>query len=155
MDISLKGQVKEMAISYRKRKEIFERDGGRCQICNHELHIDMDRRNDNYYVQLDHIVPKSKGGSNQKDNLRALCKSCNSRRGVWCGSTLKTFLINRFWSTLIDDGLQVERMKDDFDNKLLTLDDISEIEGHLIETFKINMRCLKEVKRHAQGGVSE
>jgi len=76
-----------MAMSYRKRKDIFERDGGCCQICGCELHV--------------------------------------------------------------------EGMKEDIDNNLLTITDIDEIEGHLFETFKINMRCLKEVKRHAQGGVSE
>lgn len=29
----------------------------------------------------DHITPLSKGGTNTRDNVRVLCRSCNSRRG--------------------------------------------------------------------------
>lgn len=29
---------------------------------------------------VDHIVPKAKGGTDQLQNLRALCKSCHSKR---------------------------------------------------------------------------
>jgi len=34
----------------------------------------------------DHLVPLSRGGSNDRDNCRVLCRSCNSRRGIeWAG----------------------------------------------------------------------
>ncbi|MFJ8346043.1 HNH endonuclease [Streptomyces sp. NPDC094153] len=29
----------------------------------------------------DHVLPLSRGGSNAVDNIRVLCRSCNSRRG--------------------------------------------------------------------------
>ena len=67
----------------------------------------------------------------------------------------KIFLKEMVGCQICGCELHVERMKEDIDNNLLTITDIDEIEGHLFETFKINMRCLKEVKRHAQGGVSE
>ncbi len=33
-------------------------------------------------LTLDHIIPKSKGGSDDSDNLRILCNRCNSSKGV-------------------------------------------------------------------------
>ncbi len=47
-----------------------ERDNYQCQKCN--------SRND---LTLDHIQPYSKGGPESYENLRVLCRSCNSKRG--------------------------------------------------------------------------
>lgn len=34
------------------------------------------------YLSIDHIVAKSKGGSNERSNLRVLCTPCNTTKGV-------------------------------------------------------------------------
>jgi 5-methylcytosine-specific restriction endonuclease McrA len=31
---------------------------------------------------IDHIIPVSRGGTNDVDNLRLLCRSCNSKKGA-------------------------------------------------------------------------
>jgi hypothetical protein len=53
------------------RKAVFERDMYRCKHCS--THLDL---------SIDHIVPESKGGASDIDNLQTLCRPCNSRKGV-------------------------------------------------------------------------
>lgn len=58
-------------ISAQVRRQVFERDKYRCREC--ESHIDL---------TLDHVVAESRGGSDDPSNLRTLCRSCNSKKGV-------------------------------------------------------------------------
>ncbi len=37
---------------------------------------------DGVYLSIDHIYPKSLGGTNLRANLRILCTPCNTRKGV-------------------------------------------------------------------------
>ena len=55
----------------RMAPKVFEKYGEFCQICGSE---------DN--LTIDHIVPISKGGTSDLDNLQPLCKSCNSSKGA-------------------------------------------------------------------------
>ncbi len=34
------------------------------------------------YLSIDHIVPRSRGGSSKRKNLRILCVPCNTRKGT-------------------------------------------------------------------------
>jgi hypothetical protein len=53
------------------RSAIFERDGAACGECG---------ALDN--LGLDHIFPWSRGGEDTYENLRVLCRSCNTRKGA-------------------------------------------------------------------------
>lgn len=59
------------AIPLRIRWEVLHRDGNRCVICGATERL-----------SLDHIIPYSKGGPDTVENLRVLCRYCNSRRGA-------------------------------------------------------------------------
>lgn len=50
---------------------ILERDGRRCVRCESETDL-----------TVDHIFPKCVGGTHAVDNLRTLCRACNSARPV-------------------------------------------------------------------------
>lgn len=58
----------------RQRVAIAQRDGWRCHYCSVDL-----RRERKWHV--DHLVPASRGGSNQPSNLAASCVLDNLRKG--------------------------------------------------------------------------
>jgi len=66
-------------ISVQLRNEILERNGFTCLRCGLTAG-DPDPTNPGRKIKLhvDHIVPISQGGKNEKDNLRVLCSLCNS-----------------------------------------------------------------------------
>jgi hypothetical protein len=55
-----------MAINKNTRQEIYNRDGNKCLKCGSPEEL-----------TIDHIVPLSKYGSNERFNLQTLCKPCN------------------------------------------------------------------------------
>jgi len=48
---------------------VIVRDGGRCRDCHSAVNL-----------QIDHIIPLSKGGSSEESNLQTLCHRCNRRK---------------------------------------------------------------------------
>lgn len=70
--------TKEMTVFRRRtqiteevRAAVMERDGGQCRYCG----ILSDR------MTMDHVVPWSRGGSNEIENLASACVSCNAKKG--------------------------------------------------------------------------
>jgi hypothetical protein len=54
------------------RYEVLKRAGGRCELCGESAR--------NVQIDVDHIIPRSKGGSNDATNLQALCRTCNAQK---------------------------------------------------------------------------
>lgn len=55
------------------RRNIFARDGHRCQYCGKRFQADR--------LSLDHVMPRSRGGEATWENLVAACVACNVRKG--------------------------------------------------------------------------
>ena len=55
------------------RTKVLMRDGYRCQYCG--------VRGTATDLSIDHILPRSRGGRTEPDNLCAACRACNSRKG--------------------------------------------------------------------------
>lgn len=73
MDHNFKHRSKTRTTSTARRASIYKRDGGRCYLCQKEL--------DAKSFHLDHLIPVSRGGSNEPNNLAVACPSCNKSRG--------------------------------------------------------------------------
>jgi len=58
-----------MAISKKLRYQVFERDSFTCQYCGRKPPIVI--------LEVDHIIPKSKGGTDEPSNLITSCRDCN------------------------------------------------------------------------------
>ena len=61
------------------RLEIYERDGWVCHLCDEPVDRVADF-NDDFAPSLDHLQPRSKGGSDDPKNLKTAHRLCNSRR---------------------------------------------------------------------------
>ena len=58
-------------LSASKRKRILLRGKGRCMKCGSKKNL-----------EIDHVVPLARGGSNRLENLQLLYRRCNRRKGV-------------------------------------------------------------------------
>ncbi len=63
-------KVERGKVSNKMRFSIYDRDGHRCRKCGRFT-------ND---LEIDHIIPISKGGKSTYDNLQTLCRSCNQQK---------------------------------------------------------------------------
>ncbi|HMN67448.1 MAG TPA: HNH endonuclease [Bdellovibrionales bacterium] len=64
-------------ISMSLRRAVFRRDRGRCQFKKPDGQICGTA----FAVEIDHIIPWSRGGKNTYDNLRCLCRAHNQYKG--------------------------------------------------------------------------
>lgn len=69
------------------RRMVIDRDGLRCVFCG----VDLEQ----HEVQLDHVVPESRGGLTSYNNLQVTCKKCNTEKGVLSEEEFMTKLRKR------------------------------------------------------------
>ena len=91
----MSSEIKLYGVNYRQgslyqkklREFIFSRSNGKCSYCGKQAQ------------EIDHIVPRSKGGTDSSYNLVASCRSCNERKS---NLTLKEFdkIMNKDYSHL-------------------------------------------------------
>lgn len=55
------------------RYQVLKESGGRCALCG------ITKKDSP--LDVDHIIPRSRGGSNEKENLQVLCIKCNRSKG--------------------------------------------------------------------------
>ncbi len=73
-----------MTVSLKLRFEVFKKNDFTCQYCG--------RKTPEVILELEHIIPISKGGTDELDNLTTSCFECNRGKGA---SLLDTILKDR------------------------------------------------------------
>ena len=61
--------TKRHSIPTSVKREVWQRDQGRCTKCNSQENL-----------EYDHIIPISKGGANTTRNIQLLCEKCNRQK---------------------------------------------------------------------------
>jgi len=56
------------------REKLFKEQNGKCKACDVEMRV-VD-------FEVDHIIPKAKGGGDYYENYQLLCASCNRIKGA-------------------------------------------------------------------------
>lgn len=81
-------------VSAAKRRRVMHANGLKCAKCGlvgvEKKHVSAKRNvcytfptsEDGVWLSIDHIFPRSRGGSSDVENLRVLCTTCNTRKGV-------------------------------------------------------------------------
>ena len=54
------------------RRNLYHRDGGRCQYCSQALGYSV--------FTIDHVIPRSRQGRHEWENVVAACRPCNRRK---------------------------------------------------------------------------
>lgn len=74
---------------YASWEAVYRRDGNRCHICGKQVNKkDFTRTFEGRFIAgpkyptVDHVIPQSKGGSHEMDNLRLAHKACNSKKSA-------------------------------------------------------------------------
>lgn len=71
-------QPKRQAIPLAVRRQVWQRDNGRCTACGTR-----------HFLELDHIRPVSRNGTNNLENLRLRCRAHNHRAAIKMGIRLR------------------------------------------------------------------
>jgi 5-methylcytosine-specific restriction endonuclease McrA len=73
MDFAFHHRYKSRLVNKTRRMEIIERDNWACYLCSQILAFKE--------IELDHLIPHSRNGSSDADNLAVSCLPCNRSRG--------------------------------------------------------------------------
>lgn len=117
--MSNKSATQRTSLSKRLRFEIFKRDYFSCQYCG--------SKPPKVILEIDHIVPVSKGGDNSKGNLVTACFDCNR------GKSNKS--LNSIPSPLIENMEQLKEKEEQLKAYKRLMNQIKKRETKEIETI--------------------
>lgn len=72
-------QLLPIPVPNNRRIKLANRNQWRCYWCNHGMRPEFGFQNS---ATIEHLLPRSQGGSNKVDNLQSACARCNRTRGI-------------------------------------------------------------------------
>ena len=147
------------------RHEIFKRDGYRCRECG--------ATKDETSLEIDHIIPVARGGTNDINNLQTLCRECNRMKHTdsWVGGELDSTQIEnqiklkndektRFEQSLtnlyseneiIDCKYKIMKLEEEIN---LLHEKLVDVKNHENKNFEIQKKIEEREKRYKRMYVS-
>lgn len=91
------------------RNRIYKRDGYTCVYCGSHRNL-----------TLDHVIPKSRGGSNSWTNLVTSCQKCNLKKADRTPEEAKMKMNQKpFIPTLVNENASLSKVWSDFQNSFV------------------------------------
>ena len=108
--IRLLKYIKHFARTLRaNRNRIYKRDGYQCVYCGSHRNL-----------TLDHVIPKSRGGTNEWTNLVTSCQKCNLRKADRTPEEAKMKLNKKPVAlTLINENITLSKVWEDFQKSFI------------------------------------
>lgn len=100
---SVAGQRALMTSSLREK--IKKRDNYTCQQCGASLAVES-----NLLLEIDHIIPLSKGGITAEDNLQTLCWKCNRSKGAKIFNNISNNEIDESYTLFEQDKIAISEI---------------------------------------------
>jgi len=89
------------------RKNVYERDNGRCQYCGHDVSLNK--------MTFDHVLPRSQNGQTSWANIVCSCLKCNIKKANKTPKEAHMTLINKPYAPKIANDYSsgvINRIKD-------------------------------------------
>lgn len=78
------------------KEEVYRRSNNTCEICGKPL--------SRFSYSIDHIIPLSRGGTNNIDNLRAVHPTCNKLKGNFTDTEMRKVVTNVYENTIAESA---------------------------------------------------
>lgn len=85
------------------KRRIWESQNEKCAYCGQRRGLGC--------MTIDHVIPLSKGGTNDEENLRCACKRCNKFKDSMMPMEFSNFLHEIFMNNLRFCEMELQKMK--------------------------------------------
>lgn len=84
--------MKRQPIPPHIKRDVYARCNGKCRMCGEKINF---KKSTMY-----HVVPRSRGGTDDAKNLRLACKKCNNFRSNLSERDLNRKIRGMFWKSI-------------------------------------------------------